>query len=131
MRPDEVQALVNQTQAQLDTEQSTYSTEKQGIDSRVSEIRQSIEFNKKEAQKIRDYGGDEKTAADFEQKSKTLEQELETQEQNMRLALDRKKQRINEIKSTLERQAAKLEDAQDRQKLINVITLAVRYGTDQ
>jgi len=130
MGPDEIQSLINDTQRQLDSEQLTYKTEKQGIDHKVSEIKQSIEFNRREAEKIRENGGDEFAAADFERKADTFEQELATQEENMRLALQRKKQKIDEIKTTLERQSAKFERAEDRQQVINLVSLAVRYGTD-
>lgn len=129
MGTDEIKALVSDVQAQLDAEQTTYENEKRGIDHKIQEIRQSIEFNRKEAQKIRDYGGDDKQATDFEQKAETLERELATQEQDMKLALSRKKQNIDAIKSTLESRASKLEDAEDREKVMNLIATAIRYGT--
>lgn len=129
MGTDEIKALVSDVQAQLDAEQTTYENEKRGIDHKIQEIRQSIEFNRKEAQKIRDYGGDVKQATDFEQKAETLERELVTQEQDMKLALSRKKQSIDAIKSTLESRASKLEDAEDREKVMNLIATAIRYGT--
>lgn len=129
MGTQEIQALINEAQAQLDVEQSTYDIEKQGIDKKIYNLNESIKFNRNRAASIRANGGSPQEAESLEQAVEREEQELKTQRQDMELALNRKKQRINAIKSTLESRMTSFEKAEDREKILSLVQTLVRFAS--